>query len=324
MRVLVTGAAGFVGGALVRQLLARGDSVVAVVRHAAGAGDLAAGGFELVTLDLSLGEVETAAAAMSGVDAVFHAAGSYQIGIPHSRRGAMYASNVGTTRLVLDAAAAAEVPRLVYTSTANVLGDTAGRAPDESYHRPRPRRFLSYYDETKYRAHQLVEERITAGAPVLIAMPGLVYGPGDRSQAGAQIRRAMNGTLRIAAGTDLGGNFAHVDDVAAGHLLVHDRGTTGRAYLLGGEMARLGDVLARAAALAGRGPPRLGVPSWLLRGIGPLGDLAAALSDRIPNFGELVRAGAGVTYWFNDALARRELGYAPRDLEAGLPTLLAD
>jgi dihydroflavonol-4-reductase len=228
MKAVVTGAAGFVGGALVRQLLARGDSVTAVVRHAAGAGHLAAAGCDVVALDLTLAEPEAVADALRGAEAVFHMAGMYRIGIPRSRRGAMFEANVETTRVVLDAAQAAVVPRLVHTSTANVLGDTAGRAPDESYQRPQPPRFRSYYDETKYVAHRLVEERIAAGAPVLIAMPGMVYGPGDPSQAGAQIRQAMEGRLQVAAGTDLGGNLVHVDDVAAGHLLIHDRGQPGR------------------------------------------------------------------------------------------------
>jgi dihydroflavonol-4-reductase len=133
----------------------------------------------------------------------------------------------------------------------------------------------------------------------------------------------MDGTLGLLVGADLGGNLAHVDDVAAGHLLIHDRGQIGRSYLLGGELARMGEVLARAAQLGGHRLPRLQVPSWLLRGVAPLGDAAAALSDRIGNVGELFRAGVGVTYWFSDDRARAELGYAPRDLDAGLRTLLA-
>jgi nucleoside-diphosphate-sugar epimerase len=322
MKALVTGAGGFIGRALVRQLLARGDDATAVVRQAANAGDLAAAGCRLVALDLAAAEPAALADAMRGMDVVFHVAGAYRIGITRSQRAAMYEANVGATRRVADATAAAGVPILVYTSTANVLGDTGGEAPDETYQRPQPPRFLSWYDETKYRAHELIAERIAGGAPIRIAMPGMVYGPGDHSQAGEQIVRAMRGRLGITATTDLGGNFVHVDDVAAGHLLVLDRGQPGRSYLLGGEMARIGDVLARAAALGGQRLPRLGVPSWLLRGIAPLGEVASRLSDRIPDYGELVRAGVGVTYWFSDARARDELGYASRDLEAGLRTLL--
>jgi len=322
VKALVTGAGGFVGGALVRQLLTRGDSVAAVVRHAAGATELAAAGCQLVPIDLVAGEPAALVEAMRDMDAVFHVAGSYRIGIPASRRAAMYEANVGTTRRVLDAATEAGVPRLVYTSTANVLGDTGGATADESYERPQPPRFLSWYDETKYLAHQLVEERIAQGGPILIAMPGMVYGPGDHSQAGAQIQRAMSGTLRVVAGADLGGNLAHVEDVAAGHLLIHDRGEPRRSYLLGGELARMGDVLARAAQLGGHRLPAFSVPSWLMRGLAPLGEMAASLSDRVDNFGELVRAGVGVTYWFDDSRARSELGYAPRNLDEGLRTLL--
>jgi dihydroflavonol-4-reductase len=321
MRALVTGAGGFIGGALVRQLIGRGDTVIAVVRGAARAGDLAATGCQLVELDLAAAEPSDVAEAVRGVDVVFHVAGAYRIGIARRQRAAMYQANVGATRRVLDATAAAGV-LTVYTSTANVLGDTGGSVLDETYRRPQPPRFLSWYDETKYAAHRLAEERIAAAAPLRIAMPGMVYGPGDHSQAGEQILRAMRGALRVTAATELGGNLVHVDDVAAGHLLIADRGRDGRSYLLGGERARMGEVLARAAALGGRRLPRVNVPSWPLRGAAPLGALFASLSDRVPDFGELVRAGVGVTYWFSDTRARSELGYAPRDLDRGLRTLL--
>jgi nucleoside-diphosphate-sugar epimerase len=194
--------------------------------------------------------------------------------------------------------------------------------PDESFRRPTPPRFLSYYDETKYVAHKAAVERIASGARILIAIPGMVYGPGDHSQVGVQIRQAMLGQLPILAAPDLGGNLVQVDDVAAGMLLVHDRGEIGESYLLGGEIATLREVITRAAALAGRRPPRLTIPSWLLRGTAPVGGFIGSVVSRAPNLGEMVRASAGVTYWFSDARARVELGYAPRDLETGLRTLL--
>jgi dihydroflavonol-4-reductase len=234
----------------------------------------------------------------------------------------MYAANVIATRRVLDAAAAAGARRIVHTSTANIYGDTHGRLADETSRRRQPPRYLSYYDETKYLAHLAAEERIASGAPIMIALPGMTYGPGDRSQVGVQIVQAMRGTLRAVGAPDLGGNLVHVDDVAAAILLIHDRGELGASYLLGGEMATLRQVIARAAALAGRRPPRLAIPSWVLRGMAPVGGVIGALVSQAPNLGELVRASAGVTYWFSDARARIELGYAPRDLDTGLHSML--
>ncbi|HKO33302.1 MAG TPA: NAD-dependent epimerase/dehydratase family protein [Candidatus Limnocylindria bacterium] len=320
MRAFVTGGAGFVGGAVVRQLLARGDHVVAAVRDPHNAGSLGMSGAALVGMDLAAPDPIPLVAAMEGADAVFHLAGNYRVGIRPGERPAMWAANVTATGRVLDAAAQTGVARIVYTSTANVLGNTFGQAPDETFQRQQPPAFLSWYDETKYRAHLLAEERAANGAPVLIAMPGMIYGPGDHSQAGAQIQQALEGRLPILSVPDLGGNLAHVDDIATGILLVHDRGSLGSHYLLGGEVATMRQVMERAAALGGHPPPRFEVPPWLVRGVGALGSVSALL--RGPDLGELVRASLGVTYWFSDAKARSELGYAPRPLDEGLRTML--
>lgn len=320
MKAFVTGGAGFVGGAVVRQLLAYGVQVVAAVRNPAYAGSLGMSGAALVPLDLAAPDPGPLVAAMDGADSVFHLAGSYRVGIRPGERPAMWAANVTATGRVLDAAAAAGVGRIVYISTANVLGNTFGQLPDETFSRPQPSAFLSYYDETKYRAHQLVEERAATGAPVLIAMPGMIYGPGDHSQAGGQIQQALEGRLPVLAVPDLGGNLAHVEDIATGILLVHERGVIGGKYLLGGEVATMRQVIHRAAGIGGHPPPRVEVPDWLMRGMGAVGAVSAFL--RGPDYAELVRASLGVTYWFSDAKARSELGYAPRPLDEGLRTLL--
>jgi nucleoside-diphosphate-sugar epimerase len=114
----------------------------------------------------------------------------------------------------------------------------------------------------------------------------------------------------------------HVDDLAAGLLLIHDKGPTGEQYVLGGEIATLREVVRRAAALAGRRPPLLSTPSWMLSAVGQLGGLIGRAMAGAPNLAEMVRASNCVTYWATDAKARVELGYRPRDLAAGLPTLL--
>ena len=109
----------------------------------------------------------------------------------------MYEANVGATQRVLDAAIAAGVPRIVYISTVNVFGNTHGRIVDETYRRDLAEGFLSYYDETKYLAHVAAEARIEAGAPIVIVQPGTVYGAGDHSGIGAQLKAAYDGTAPL-------------------------------------------------------------------------------------------------------------------------------
>jgi dihydroflavonol-4-reductase len=322
MKAVVTGGAGFIGQALVRQLLTRDDDVVAVVRDTAQADAFDLRG-TLVEADLGSVSVDHLADLIAGADALFHLAGSYRVGIPESEHVAMFTANVVATRTVLDAAVRARVQRMVYASTANVFGDTQGKVVDETYRRPQPPAFLSYYDETKYLAHLAAEERIAAGAPILIAMPGIVYGEGDHTQVGGVIRQAMAGTLTVLSAADMGASFVHVDDVAVGLLLVHDQGEIGHAYVLGGEIATLGEVVRRAAAVAGREPPRFATPSWLLQAVAPLSGLIGPALGVEPNLAESIRASDGVTYWASSEKAKRDLGYAPRDLEAGLTTMLA-
>ena len=317
----MTGGSGFIGQAVVRKLRERGDEVVAVVRNPGSSTTLADLGCSLLEADLGFAPPERLADGLRGADGLIHLAGSYRVGIPESEHAPMFAANVVATRTVLDAAVMAEVPRIVHVSTANVFGDTRGQVVDETYRRPQPPDYLSYYDETKYLAHLAAEERIAAGAPVLIAMPAMVYGPGDPSQMGGVIHQAMEGTLRAVSAGELGGSLVHLDDAATGILLVLDRGTIGEAYLLGGEIATLREIVRRASAVAGHAPPRLSTPSWMLRALIPLGGLVGPVIGE-PNIAEAIRASDGVTYWVSSDKAKRELGYAPRDLEEGLQTLL--
>jgi nucleoside-diphosphate-sugar epimerase len=314
MRAFVTGGGGFIGSSLVPRLLAGGHDVVALARSPASAQRLADAGCTVVEGDLA--EERTLIAALSGCDAAFHVAGDYRVGIGRAGRAAMHEVNVRGTERLIDAAVAAGVPRILHVSTINAFGDTGYRIVDESYARPRPYRYVSAYDETKHLAHLVAEERIAAGAPVVVAMPGGVYGPGDPSQLGGVLRQAAVGSLAADTFGDLGMNMVHVDDVASGLLLVAERGALGESYVLGGEITTLAELVRRVAALAGRRPPGFHTPTWALRA-------AAPIVDRFgQNLRELIRASAGVTYWATDAKARRELGYAPRDLRDGLPTIV--
>jgi dihydroflavonol-4-reductase len=316
VKAFVTGATGFIGGHVAGKLRGRGDDVVALVRSPAKAGGLRALGCELVEGDLS--DAEAIRRGTAGCDAVFHIGAVYKVGIPESERAAMYDTNVRGTELVLDAAAEAGVARAVYVSTGNVYGNTRQRAVDETYVRPQPPEFLSYYDETKYLAHQVALDRISKGAPVVIAMPGGVYGPDDPSELGNLIDQTRTGKLKFRVFADSGFNFVYVEDLADGILAVHDRGAVGQSYNLAGEQGTLGTLMDKTAELSGRKPPRVPMPPALMKLAIPIGPVVGKAMGFPPNLGELIRTSDGVTFWMTDEKARGELGFAPRGLDAGL------
>ncbi len=322
MRIFVTGGAGFIGLAVVRRLVERGDRVVAVIRDPDRATALSDLGVETRAGDLS----RTAAIvdAMRGTDAALHIAGMYRVGIAASERPAMQDANVGATHRILDATVTAGVERLVYVSTVNVLGNTRGRILDERHRRDLADGFTSYYDETKYLAHRAVRERIDAGLPAVIAMPGVVYGPRDHSGIGQQLKGAHDGTLRYTALGEVGISAVYVDDVAAGIVGALDRGRIGESYVLGGENMRLRDAMRVAARIGGKGLPRLELPVGLMR-LGSKAPAALARLAGLPDdLGEVMRVSLGVTYWASSAKAATELGYRPRDLASGLRATFDD
>jgi dihydroflavonol-4-reductase len=320
VRAFVTGGTGFIGGHLVRKLRARGDHVVALVRDPRKADHLRALGCELC--DGSLGAVASLEDGVRGADATFHVAAVYRVGIPKSERPAMYEANVRGTELVIDAAAAAGVRRIVYVSTIGAFGNTGGEVVDETYRHP-GERYLSYYEKTKVLAHQAALDRIARGMPVTIVQPGGVYGPGDTSDLAGLIDRIRAGKLPVRVFPETGFNWVHVDDVAEGILRAHDRGRAGEAYILGGQLGTLGDMIDAVAVTSGREPPRRTVPGFVVRMGIPLGPLIGRMMGVGPNLGESIRAADGVTYWATDRKARRELGYRPRDLETGVRETLA-
>jgi len=320
MRVFVTGGSGFLGAAVVGRLLERGAEVEALARSEEAAAKLARLGARPVRGGVT--DSDALHVAMRGADAVYHIAGMYRIGIKQSEHEAMFQANVDGTTLVLDAAIAAAVPRIVYVSTVGVFGNTRDKVVDETYQRP-DRSFVSYYDATKYMAHGIAVSRAAAGAPLVIVQPGAVYGPGDHSELGAQIEQVRRGKYRVKMFPELGITMSYIDDVAEGTILAGEKGRVGEAYVLGGEVTRMGVLLDTVADLTGNRRPRVTVPSLAIRAIVPLGRLVGPLVGAGPNLTEVVHASNNVTYWAASGKAERELGYAPRELARGLRDLLA-
>jgi dihydroflavonol-4-reductase len=309
VRAFVTGATGFVGGRLAARLRKRGDEVVALVRDPAAAGRLRDLGCAIVEGDLS--SRAALAPAMEECEGVFHVAAIYRNGVRGSERDELYAVNVTGTENVLDAAVAAGVQRVVYVSSNVVFGDTRGEVVDETYEPPGGP-YVSLYHETKALAHRAARERIGRGAPVVIVQPGGIYGRGDHTQIGGFLERGVRGKPVVLPFGSVGLNWVFVDDAAEGILLAHDRGRAGESYVLGGEIATLRGAVEKAFAVGGRRARIIPVPTWTVRLATPLGPLLGL------SVGDLVSASNGVTYWGRDDKARRELGYAPRDLVTGL------
>jgi nucleoside-diphosphate-sugar epimerase len=322
VKAFVTGGTGFIGQHLVQKLRERGDEVIALVRSREKGQKLAAMGAELHEGDLS--DQEKLQRAMPGCDAVFHGAAIYKVGIPRSEQEQMYDANVRGTERVLDAAIAAGVPRIVYVSTVNVFGNTGGDVVDETYKRDTSGNgFLSYYDETKWKAHEVALDRIGRGAPVVIVQPGGVYGPDDHSEVGNMIDQVHTGKLFAVPFPDMGLNLVHVDDVAEGCLLAHDKGEIGQSYVLGGEISTMRGLVEKVAAIEGKKAPKRTMPTALIKAVAPAGPVLGKIMGFPPNFKELVSTSDGVTYWAKDDKARQRLGYTPRDLDTGLRQTLA-
>jgi nucleoside-diphosphate-sugar epimerase len=320
MRVFVTGGTGFIGGHVVRRLRERGEDVVCLVRNREKGRELADLGCEIAEGDL--GDEAAIRAGMKGADAVIHGAAVYEVGIPKGERPAMYDANVLGTERVLGAALEEKVPRVVYISTIGAFGNTRGQVVDEDYQHPGAD-FTSYYEETKYQAHQVAKKLIDSGLPCVIVQPGGVYGPDDHSAIGTQINQFLDGKLPLLPFPDLGMNMVHVDDVADGVLLALDKGAVGESYVLGGQITTMRELIETTGRVADRKPPRRAMPTGLMKAMRPIGPVVGKVMGQPPNLSELISSADGVTFWARHDKAMEKLGYSPRGLEDGLRDTLA-
>jgi dihydroflavonol-4-reductase len=316
MRVFVTGGTGFIGGHVVRRLRERGDEVVALVRTPEKGVALEAEGCELAAGTLA--DKDVIRTAMEGCDAAIHGAAIYEVGVPDSQHRAMYEANVIGTENMLGAALEAGLGRVVYISTVAAFGNTRGQVVDEGYEHPGTS-FTSYYEETKVEAHRLAKRLIAdEGLPCVIVQPGGVYGPDDHSALGQQMNQFLAGRMPLIAFPETGFNMVHVDDAAAGVLLALDEGGVGEAYVLGGQITTMRELIQTLARVSDKRPPKRALPTGLMKAMTPLGPLVGKVMNQGPNLRELISSADNVTFWAKHDKAVAELGYSPRGLEQGL------
>ena len=277
MRVYVTGASGFVGGHVVRELRASG--------------------IEVRDDWIDLGDRERLRAAMEGCDAVFHLAALYSYEAPASEHERV---NVDGTRVVVELCRELGVWRLVHTSTCGTCGPVEGRQATEE-DSPPDWELSVPYKRTKLEAERLVLAATAEGLDAVVVNPATPVGDGDRfpTPTGRMIEGVATGRYRAYLG-GTGVNVVDVRDVARGHLLALERGRSGERYLLGGANLTLQELFSAVADLARRPRPRLGLPYAAARALARTG---------IANPEEVTLA--RLPMWFSSAKAERELGYRP-------------
>jgi nucleoside-diphosphate-sugar epimerase len=319
MNYFVTGATGFIGGVVARQLREAGHEVVALVRNPQKASALSALGVTLAHGDVT--ERESLRQPMRGADGVFHIAGWYKLGALGEAKKQGYAINVEGTCNVLEVMRDLGIAKGVYTSTLAINSDTRGKLVDESYRYDGPH--LTEYDRTKWLAHwRIAEPMAKAGLPLVTVMPGVVYGPDDPSNIGGTFRDYLQRRFPLIPMATY--CWAHVEDTAKAHLLAMEKGQVGESYIVAGPVHTLGEALDTAATITGIPASRIRLPGTMIKATAMLSSVLEKVLPLPETYhSETLRASGGVSYIGDNRKARQVLGYTPRPLHEGLMTTLA-
>lgn len=318
--VLITGASGFLGAALVDVFRAAGFAVRITVRASSPRTNLIWPDVEIVEADMR--DRAAVASAMRGQRYLVHAAADYRLWAPDMEE--IVRTNRDGTRILMEEALKAGVERIVYTSSvATIKPHDDGTPADET--RPlTPETAIGAYKRSKVVAERVVDEMVTRdGLPAVIVNPSTPIGPRDvkPTPTGRIILDAAQG--KIPAFVDTGLNLAHVDDVAAGHLLALRKGRIGEHYILGGEDVMLAQMLADIAAIVGRKAPTTRLPYAVIYPIAFISEQIARVTGKAPLATiDGVRM-SKYRMFFSDAKARAELGYSARPYRQGLEDAIA-
>jgi len=311
--VLVTGATGFIGWHVARQLLQRGQRVRALVRDpvrsAKALAELAGIGTEIETVPGDLRDEDSLARAVGGCGTVYHVAADYRLWTPRPEE--MYRSNVDGTRSLLSAAQKAGVEQCVYTSTVGCIGIRKGELGSEDTPAGL-KEMRGPYKRSKFLAEQIALQFAGQGFPVVIVNPTAPVGDHDfrPTPTGKIVVDFLRGAM--PAYLDTGLNVVYVGDVAAGHLLAGERGRVGERYILGGENLTLQQIFGKLEEVTGKQAPTMRIPYAVAYAAGVASTGWASLTGQEPRAPlDGVRM-ARKKMWVRHDKAARELGYSAR------------
>jgi len=312
MAALVTGASGFVGSWLVRELLEQGEKVHVLHRTHSNMDELAGLPFKSCTGDIT--DLSSIESALQDVDTVYHLAGV--VGYTRAQRAQMELVNVKGTRNVVEAVAKRQ-PKLVYMSSVVAVGASFDKTPlNETSPYNISHLNLGYF-ETKKAAEDIVRDACMKGRiKGVILNPSTIYGAGDAKKGSRKTQ------LKVARGklpfyTSGGVSVVSVHDVVRAVIKARDLGRNGERYILSGENLTIHDLFCRIANLAGARPPAIHLPDFTVHALGKLGDVLEKFGRKGPISGE--NAWTSVLFhWFDHAKASAELGFQPRPAQEAL------
>ena len=310
MKCFLTGASGFIGANLARELVSRGHRVKALVRPCSDPRGLQGVDCEKVQGDIS--QRHTLQQALAGADWCFHVAASYHLWLRDYRP--MYAANVEGTRNVLEASGAAGCARIVYTSTVGCIGlprmENGKLVPTDEATPVSGSQMSNHYKRSKWQAEEVARELAGKGLPIIIVNPTAPIGPFDvkPTPTGKVIVDFLN--RQMPAYLDTGLNWVHVRDVVIGHILAAEKGRFGERYILGNADGNwtMKDALAALGDLSGLPAPKMRVPYFVALLAAHCDETLSSLTGKEPKAPLAGVRMARYKMFFNPAKAIRELG----------------
>jgi dihydroflavonol-4-reductase len=313
MTTLVTGASGFLGSHVARQLVSRGEPVRVLMRPSSTNRAVADLSLEYVTGDLR--DPSSLDRALAGVQYVFHVAADYRLWARKPRE--IYDTNVGGTKNILEAAKRANIEKFIYTSTVATIAVDRPELPTEATN-ARLEEMVGHYKRSKWMAEQEALKAAKEGLPVVVAMPTTPVGPGDwkPTPTGKIVLDFLNGKMPGYVETGL--NFVGAEECAEGHLLVAEKGKVGERYLLGAENLTLKALLDLLSKITGLRAPGLKIPHSVALGVAYANTAFSRLIGREPQIPvEGVKIARHMMF-VDCSRAKRELDFRPCPVSAAL------